>query len=135
MKAMKPVWPWAPGMNIYVLRSSFNKVGGFDEDVKVAEDIDLVQRMVKDGFKFVFLDQVKIYTSVRRFIKEGRAGYVWKTVKGFVAIQRQGFKDAEIEYDFGDWKNLKKKESLFERILKEVEKRRFTHAILRIIKK
>ncbi len=133
IKASKPIWPWAPGMNIYVKRSSFNKVKGFDEEIKVAEDVDLVQRMVKEGFSFEFLNNPKVHTSVRRFIKEGRRKYLWKLIKGFVSIQRKGFKQAEIDYQFGDWDNLKKEKGVFEKVIKEIEKRRFTQAILKEI--
>lgn len=135
IKASKPIWPWAPGMNIYVKRASFNKINGFDEEIRVAEDVDLVQRMVKKGLRFEFLDTPKVHTSVRRFIKEGRRKYLWKLVKGFVSIQRKGFKQAEIDYQFGDWDNLKKEKGVFEKLIKEIEKRRFTQAILKIIKK
>lgn len=135
IKASKPFWPWAVGMNIYVKRSSFNKVKGFDEEVRVAEDIDLVQRMVREGLEFEFLNDPKIYTSVRRFIKEGRRRFLWKLVKNFVSIQRKGFKEAQIEYEFGEWKGLKKDRSMLERLFKQIEKQRFTQAILKITRK
>lgn len=135
VKASKAIYPWATGMNMYVKRSSFNKVKGFDEDVKVAEDIDLVQRMVKNGLKFEFLEEAKVYTSVRRFVKEGRVRHIWKLFKNFITVQRKGFKEAEIEYDFGDWESLKEEKGMFEKLIKQIEKRRFIQAILKIIKK
>lgn len=134
IKAAKPFYPWAPGMNIYVKRDSFNKVGGFDDEVKVAEDIDLVQRMVKEGMEFEFLEGPKVHTSVRRFLKEGRRRYIWKLFKGFIAIQRKGFREAEIDYEFGEWNTIRKEKNLFERLLKQVQKQRFASAILKILK-
>ena len=134
IKTSKPIWPWAPGMNIYVKRASFNKVKGFDGEVRVGEDMDLVQRMVKAGLKFEFLDNPKLYTSVRRFIKEGRRRFIWKIIKGFISVQRRGFKEAEIEYDFGNWDKTPKNERLLDRLFQEMEKSRFAQALLKIMK-
>lgn len=135
IKTSKPIWPWAPGMNIYVKRSSFEKVKGFDGEVRVGEDMDLVQRMVKAGLKFEFLDSPKLYTSVRRFIKEGRRRFIWKLIKNFISVQRKGFKEAQIEYEFGDWDKTPKNEKLLNKLFHEMEKNRFTQALLKILKK
>lgn len=135
MKMVKPFWPWTTGMNIYITRSGFDKVKGFDEKVRVAEDIELVQRMVKMGFRFIFLDDPKIYTSVRRFVKEGRRGFVWKAIKGFFKIKINGFRDSNIEYEFGKFHgDLQAQEKLFEKMIHKMEENRFTQAILKIIK-
>lgn len=110
-KLLKPVYPLATAMNLYVKRDAFVKSGGFDERIKVGEDHDLVQRMVKQGSKFIFLSESKFINSVRRIRKEGRLGYILKSLRiGFNAI-RYGFSDTGDEnlYKFGDYDNLDSK--------------------------
>ena len=51
-RAIKPFWPMATGMNLYIRRDVFEKVKGFDEMVRVGEDIELVQRVVKKGGQY-----------------------------------------------------------------------------------
>lgn len=132
MRAAKPFWPWTTGMNLYVQKAAFGKVKGFDEEVRVGEDMELVQRMVKKGFKFIFLDEPKIYTSVRRFVKEGRRRYTLKIIKAFFQANIKGYKDIDIEYEMGSFNHLPRDRSLLERFIKQVEKQRFTLAIMKI---
>src|SRR5258708_849749 len=66
----KLLWPAPTGRNIFINRSLFEKIGGFDEKVAVGEDMEMVQRASKRGGKFVFLSNPKIYTSTRRLQKD-----------------------------------------------------------------
>ncbi|HVX92826.1 MAG TPA: glycosyltransferase [Candidatus Dojkabacteria bacterium] len=54
------------GTCMIVDTKSFKKVGGFNEEIKNSEDIELIQRFIKFGKRF---DVIKypIYTSARRF--------------------------------------------------------------------
>lgn len=101
LRVSKPVWPMATTQNMYVKRPVFNSVKGFDERVAVGEDHDLVQRIVKKGGKFVLLHQPKLYTSVRRFVKEGRRKFALKMIYSFFYIVRHGYAGIPIEYEFG----------------------------------
>ena len=58
------------GAFVAVRRKAFNQVGGFDEDTTTSEDADLVYRLSKHG-KFVFIDDLAIYESMRRPRHEG----------------------------------------------------------------
>ena len=62
--------PHAPGFCIFVRRHIHEKINGFDEQIKLAEDHDYTQRAVKLG-EFGFLSEL-IPVSVRRFEKDGR---------------------------------------------------------------
>lgn len=99
--AAKPVWPMATAMNIYIKREVFMKVGQFDEKVRVGEDYELIQRSVKKGHKFEFLKTPRMYTSPRRFEKEGRRVYTFKMIKSFFNIMTKGYRENEVEYEFG----------------------------------
>src|SRR5688572_2743107 len=59
-KVGKHVWPMAVGINLFCKRSVFEKLGGFDEKIKVGEDIEMVQRFAKKGVKYEVLEDPKI---------------------------------------------------------------------------
>jgi len=64
-------YPNASGSCIFCKKSLHNKIRGFDEKIRLSEDMDYVKRASKYG-KFGILKNAKAYTSVRRFEKEGR---------------------------------------------------------------
>lgn len=100
-RLIKPFWPMANGMNIYARGDFFKKIGGFDEDLRIGEDHELVQRATKFGGKFSYLNTVKVYTSVRRYSREGRIKFSLKMIRSFFYIQLHGYKGNPIEYKFG----------------------------------
>ena len=57
--------------SVLVRTSIFESTGGFDEDIKVAEDHDFAQRAAKVG-NFGFIRTKPVYTSNRRFEEDGR---------------------------------------------------------------
>lgn len=102
-KLSKPIWPMVTGMNLYLKRDAFNKLKGFDENIKVGEDMDLVQRAVKRKLKFIFLKSVNIHTSVRRFAKTGRRKYILEVAKVSYKVLRYGHKRNSMKYEFGNF--------------------------------
>lgn len=102
-KAIKPVWPIALGINLYVRRDVFQKIGGFDERIKVGEDVELVQRFVKKGQKFKLLKEPSVHTSVRRFEKEGRRRYTFKTARNLIVTTFRGYEHVPDDYQFGEF--------------------------------
>lgn len=105
-RLLKPFWPVATTMNLYVHRHMFNRVGGFDEEVRIWEDCNLIQRIVKAEGKFIFLNKPKMYTSVRRFKKEGRIRMSVKTLRAIRHIMMYGYRDIRVSYEFGQFKPL-----------------------------
>jgi hypothetical protein len=69
----------ASGTCMLVDSKIFNKVNGFDEQLKNSEDIDLIRRIMKLGFKFHVIPY-QVLTSVRRFEKGGAKGLALTTV-------------------------------------------------------
>lgn len=106
MKNAKPIWPMCVSINFYAKRSFFEKVGRFDEDVKVAEDFEFLHRSLKVGGIYKVLD-VKVPSSVRRFRYEGRIRWILKLFESWFYIQFYGFHKNPVKdkYDFG--KHLK----------------------------
>jgi glycosyltransferase involved in cell wall biosynthesis len=72
--------PKAFGCSIFVTKRLFNRVGGFDETIFVAEDNDFVKRA--SVFRSLrYLSSANVMVSVRRFEKEGRFMYMKKGIK------------------------------------------------------
>ncbi|MBI2593128.1 glycosyltransferase [Candidatus Daviesbacteria bacterium] len=99
----KFVMPAAVGINIYCKRSVFEKLGGFDESIKVGEDIEMIGRFAKKGVLYEVLEEPKIYTSVRRLRKEGRIRLVLMMINSFINTRIFGYRGNPIvkEYEFG----------------------------------
>ena len=72
--------PKAFGFCIFVTRRLFQRVGGFDETIYVAEDNDFVKRAA--AFRSLhYLSSAFVLVSIRRFEKEGRFAYMSKGIK------------------------------------------------------
>jgi glycosyltransferase involved in cell wall biosynthesis len=109
--------PSAFGFNIFVTKRLFERVGGFDESIRVAEDADFVNRASK--FRSLeYLESVYINVSVRRFRKEGRFGYANKGIQIFMHRLLKGeIRGDEIDYDFDNF-DEKNSDELSERLRK-----------------
>jgi glycosyltransferase involved in cell wall biosynthesis len=91
----------APGICLIVNRKLFESIGGFDEELKNSEDIDLIRRIMKLGHRYNVIP-FRVTTSVRRFEnKNGKelallmlAGFAfpvlltlrWKFLKKYLAV-------------------------------------------------
>lgn len=64
-------YPNASGSGIFCKKWLHEKVRGFDETIKLSEDMDYVRRCGKYG-KFRILKSARSYVAMRRFEKEGR---------------------------------------------------------------
>jgi GT2 family glycosyltransferase len=72
--------PQVSGMCCGYKRDAFEKVGGFNEELKICEDLDLSKRIAKYG-KIIFTNKTFAITSVRRIKKWG----VMKTIRKYVS--------------------------------------------------
>lgn len=102
-KVGKFVWPMAVGINLYCDRQVFEKLKGFDEKIKVGEDIEMVQRFARKGFLYEVLERPKIHTSVRRLRKEGRIRFVLMMINSFINSHIYGYSKNPTakDYEFG----------------------------------
>lgn len=106
VKFFKYFWPVITARNLYVKRAVFNKVRGFDEDIAVGEDQELVQRIVRQNGKLILLKTVKLCTSTRRVELEGRRRYALRMVLFGLNILLRGHKKSKIRYEFGKFGNF-----------------------------
>lgn len=103
-------YPHAPGCCILVKKTMHNKIGGFNEKLKLAEDHNYVSRIQKIG-EFKILKNVKVFISVRRFESDGRFNVSAKYVLSELYRLMNGEIDTDIfKYKFGhhDDKKLRK---------------------------
>jgi glycosyltransferase involved in cell wall biosynthesis len=69
--ALGKILPHIPGFCFFIKRSVYEAVGGFDVDIKLAEDHELARRGSKIGtFGFLFTQCIPV--STRRFERDGR---------------------------------------------------------------
>jgi hypothetical protein len=98
---MQPISPHAPGFCILVQRAIHEKIGGFDESLKLSEDIDYARRATRYG-EFGILTSTRIPVSMRRVEKEGLVGlglkYAWCEM---YALAGEPVRAIPFEYEFG----------------------------------
>ncbi len=98
---MQPVLPYAPGFCILVRKSLHEQIGGFDETLRMSEDMDYVRRAARSG-RFAVLTSTCIPVSMRRIRKEGmlRLGvkYLWCEAQ---MLRGKPIHRIPFEYEFG----------------------------------
>lgn len=67
------------GGNFFIKKDIFNKVGGFNENMKRGEDTDLGERLKATGVKHVFLNSCYIVPSERRYRENGYIYFIIQT--------------------------------------------------------
>ncbi len=104
--------PHAPGFCIFVRRDIHEQINGFDEEIKLAEDHDYVDRASKFG-KFAILKSSKIPVSVRRFDRDGRMNIAMKYLLAELYMQTRGQIKSDIfNYTFGHDEETAKPEEI-----------------------
>jgi len=81
--------PHARGEFFAVRKREFMRVGGFDESLPCLEDHDLAHRLSKMG-KFVFISDLTIYESMRRFRKMGFSKVVGTWITDYIFLLLRG---------------------------------------------
>lgn len=103
-KALKPIWPMAQGMNMYLSRDAYDKFGGFDEEIKIGEDHELVQRITKNKGTFLYLKKPILMTSVRRLREVGTGKFILLMLISLGLVIMFGYKKNPItkKYELGN---------------------------------
>ena len=103
------VRPHAPGSCIFVRHAVHEAIGGFDEGVIFAEDMEYVQRAYKRGFHFAVLRSHPVLVSVRRLDEDGRLNIATKYIFGELYMITKGpFRSMSFEYQFDHFQKKKK---------------------------
>jgi len=100
--------PRAAGFCIFTTKRLFDRVGGFDESLRLAEDHDFVERAAKFRALHV-LRSTSLKVSVRRLEKEGRFSLIQKYFQVEMHLLTKGkVKEDIVEYEFGNFKDESK---------------------------
>jgi glycosyltransferase involved in cell wall biosynthesis len=95
--------PGAVGTFIGFRRSAFEKLDGFDEDVILAEDFELVRRSHKEGFRYKLFRDPPIWTSVRRYDRDGRLKVLLRLMYAGMYMNFRGpIKKKVVDWELGD---------------------------------
>ena len=101
IEAFHNISPRLPGFCIFVRKEIHEKISGFDETIKLAEDHEYAQRAVKFA-KFGILKSYPIVVSVRRFNRDGRFNIAVKYVLCEAYMELRGPIRSDIfKYRFG----------------------------------
>jgi len=97
------VSPVAIGTFMYVKKTAFVEVGGFDKDFIFGEDSEFFERLSSAGFSLCALQTPKVYFSVRRLEREGRLNTFLKgarfTLHSF--LNRSATLPSDFTHEFG----------------------------------
>lgn len=97
-------YPNACGSGIFCKKWLHNKINGFDETLKLSEDMDYVKRCGKFG-KFRIIKNSKVIYSMRRYEKEGRLKVGFKLLlSAFYRIFFGEIRSDVFKYDLKDRK-------------------------------
>ncbi len=114
------------GGSIIIERNFFNLIGGFNDELYLSEDHELIQRAGSWGVTLKFIKETRVYFSLRRMKKEGQIKFFYKY---FIATARRLFsgeiKDKIFEYQMGgqlyEKVNPQKKEEFFEHYFHQIK--------------
>jgi glycosyltransferase involved in cell wall biosynthesis len=104
------VRPHAPGSCIIVRRQAHEHVGGFNERVVFAEDMEYSQRIARAGFRFRMMRSQPINVSVRRLDKDGRWSIAGKYLysEAYMMLKGPIMDETPFEYEFANFEHDKK---------------------------
>ncbi len=96
----------APGFCIFARKSLHERIGGFDESIKLAEDHDYVERARQVG-TFRVMHGSRIRVSVRRFERDGRFSIFGKYLLAELhLLLHNRIRDDRFAYTFGHAKDV-----------------------------
>lgn len=100
--SLKTAKPFSSGGSMIIEKNYFYFLGGFDENLFLAEDHEIIQRAKAGGVTAQLLYQSKVKVSLRRLKKEGRLDLYKKYLIATFHILRNGKIDQKIfEYKMG----------------------------------
>ncbi len=123
MKLTKESNPRLPGYCILISREIFEKLGGFDESIRVGEDLNLVARAAEQT-PLHLLESTDLQIRVRRYDKEGRLPYLRKSLRVYFYRKYKGeIKDEkDISYEFGNFEKEDDSKD-FDHLLRRIQER------------
>jgi glycosyltransferase involved in cell wall biosynthesis len=104
VKFFRKTEPLSPGFGLFVAKEVHDRIGGFREDLAIAEDHNYAKRATK-YVELIVIEDLQIVYSVRRLEKEGRLRiyfeyFIWSLYRIlFGEVKKEIFK-----YEYGAYK-------------------------------
>lgn len=110
LEPIKKIKPGSAGAFIYISKEAFEKIGGFNEEMRFVEDFDLFAKAHNTGHKFYLFRNLPFTFSTRRLDQEGRIKWIASMIKGTYFFYIKGsVKDLNsVDYKFGNFGKTKK---------------------------
>ncbi len=96
--------PIGSGSNMIINRNALSTIGGFDLQLSVSEDSDILWRIKKSGRKVIFKKSLKVFEADHRRLDQGvLRKYLQSTLRMFFLML--GIRKNLQKSDWGYWKN------------------------------
>jgi glycosyltransferase involved in cell wall biosynthesis len=92
---LKPI-PWLPSMNLLVRRDAFLAVGGFDEQLETAEDVDLCYRLGQQGIILCNPEMEAIHWGEAKDLRTFWRKEVWRGTGNLKGVLAHGLRWDEL---------------------------------------
>ena len=93
------IFGWYSGANMAVLKTAFQKIGGFNAELPLSEDSDLGVRLRRLGRVYRYAN-FKVETSARRFNQLGLLGAIWDYCYNYIRFKLH-IKQDEVSFRSG----------------------------------
>lgn len=100
--------PQAPGYCILIKKNVHQRINGFNERIKIAEDWDYINKASRKS-RFGFLKNTKIFMSMRRFERDGKMNVALQRVLGTIYVFLFGGIESDIIFKYYHFGNYPKK--------------------------
>lgn len=94
--------PFSAGGNMIWEKNFFHMIGGFEENLYIAEDHNIIQKAYRWGVRVKFVPQLKIRFNLRRWRREGQLVVLYKEIisTGYLLVKGD-IKTKIFEYEMG----------------------------------
>ncbi len=86
----------AEGPNTAFRKTSFLKIGGYDEDMPFMDDTEITSRIRKEG-KILYDNSLFVYSSIRRMEKSGASNFGFLAITSWLKMMFLGKESVEVE--------------------------------------
>lgn len=109
LESVKKIKPGGVGAFVYIQKTAFEKIGGFNEEMKYVEDFELFEKAHKMGLDYHLFRDLPFIFSTRRLNQEGRVKWLTQLVKGtyYFYFKRSVTDLNSVDYKFGNYKKNK----------------------------
>jgi GT2 family glycosyltransferase len=81
-----------PTTSVIILRTVFDEVGGFDENISVLEDFEIQQRIIENGYRLYYFDDLEVYHMARSTLfTSWRHSWGWGIPYRWAYLERNEF--------------------------------------------